>query len=142
FSTAVNAIFLKPIKYAPYNFYLKISVDLHKNAELNEAYLTCTQTVRKFRQAHMGLADKFIIQQIAVNVARVKALETSGTGGQSETSFGKQSKLICFRSEVLLAKDKGQYCLVTSPYLTSHKYNTCSLCDFQNFSTLKRMGKV
>ncbi|KAG5442726.1 Indoleamine 2,3-dioxygenase 1 [Clonorchis sinensis] len=67
-------------------------VHLHKDAELDEAYVTCTQAVRNFRQAHMGLADKFILQQVAVNVARVKALETSGTGGQSLRFFLQRIK--------------------------------------------------
>ncbi|KAA3672770.1 indoleamine 2,3-dioxygenase [Paragonimus westermani] len=51
------------------------------------AYNSCIQAVRKFRLTHLSLIRRFILEPASARMAKIKSLETAGTGGQKLMEF-------------------------------------------------------
>ncbi|CAH8493444.1 unnamed protein product [Dicrocoelium dendriticum] len=57
------------------------------DVRLRMNYESLTSAMRKFRLAHLSLVDKFIMKPASEQPAKVKSLESTGTGGQSLNEF-------------------------------------------------------
>ncbi|KAF5399377.1 hypothetical protein PHET_07060 [Paragonimus heterotremus] len=51
------------------------------------AYNACIQAVRNFRLTHLSLIKRFILEPASDRMAKIKSLETAGTGGQKLMEF-------------------------------------------------------
>ncbi|CAH8870727.1 unnamed protein product [Trichobilharzia szidati] len=58
-----------------------------KSPRLKTAYNDCLQSLWNFRNSHISLVNRFIIEPAKTEAARIKSLKSAGTGGQNLRVF-------------------------------------------------------
>ncbi|KAF5394001.1 hypothetical protein PHET_12436 [Paragonimus heterotremus] len=73
-----------------FRFLFSLAFDTAHSTEHNAfklAYNACIQAVRNFRLTHLSLIKRFILEPASDRMAKIKSLETAGTGGQKLMEF-------------------------------------------------------